>query len=250
MFPVISIHPDSYQLITGGPSERRSFIDWGVFHVEHDFFKAWQRYRTALAQRNAALKSRQNDSFCRLWDKELTQSAEIIDSLRISYLNGLLPVLQKEAVKFFPNEEIVVEYKRGWSNDESLEELLLSNISKDKQKGFTYYGPHRADLVIKVDGYSAQHGISRGQQKLLVALLRISQAIHYSSSSNLHCVLLYDDLPAELDSSRKELVLSVLAQMKVQLFLSSIEKNQLDISPWSEQRVFHVEQGCLKTIQV
>ena len=82
LFPVISIHPDSYLLITGGPSERRSYIDWGVFHVEHSFFNAWQRFRVALNQRNAALKSRQESSFCKLWDKELAQSAEMIDKNR------------------------------------------------------------------------------------------------------------------------------------------------------------------------
>ena len=249
LFPVISIHPDSYQLITGGPSERRSFIDWGVFHVEHSFFTAWQRYRVALNQRNAALKSKQDSSLCMLWDKELSQSADIIDSHRKTYILNLLPELELLVNKFFPDQDIKFDYKRGWRDDEDLESLLKANIQKDKFKGFTYYGPHRSDLVIKVDGYSAQDGISRGQQKSLVALLKLAQSIYYSKCSNLDCVLLYDDLSAELDSTRKELVLSVLADMKVQLFLTSIEANQLDISPWSEKRMFHVEQGRLISIQ-
>lgn len=249
LFPVISIHPDSYLLITGGPSERRSYIDWGVFHVEHSFFNAWQRFRVALNQRNAALKSRQESSFCKLWDKELAQSAEIIDTSRHSYMNNLMPELQLLVNQFFPDQVIEFEYKRGWPDDETLEDLLRVNLEKDKFKGFTYYGPHRSDLVIKVDGYSAQNGISRGQQKCLVALLKLAQAIHYSKCSNLDCVLLYDDLPAELDATRKEQVLSVLADMKVQLFLTSIETNQLDLSHWSEKRLFHVEQGRVKSIQ-
>lgn len=44
-FPVQAIHPDSYRLITGSPSQRRQYLDWGVFHVEHGFFDAWQRYK-------------------------------------------------------------------------------------------------------------------------------------------------------------------------------------------------------------
>ena len=74
-FPVQAIHPDSYKLITGSPSQRRQYMDWGVFHVEQGFFQAWRRYKKALAQRNAALKSKQNDAFCTLWDKELGQTA-------------------------------------------------------------------------------------------------------------------------------------------------------------------------------
>ena len=52
-FPVLAIHPDSYKLITGSASQRRQYLDWGVFHVEHGFFQAWQRFKKALAQRNA-----------------------------------------------------------------------------------------------------------------------------------------------------------------------------------------------------
>lgn len=248
-FPVIAIHPDSYQLITGSPSERRSYLDWGVFHVEQGFFKAWQRYKVALSQRNAALKMRQNKKYCMSWDKELIIAADIIDKLRNTYFDNLLPILQEKVKQFFPNTVIEFEYRRGWSKDLELTSILENNIEKDQNKGFTYSGPHRADLVIKVDGYSAQTGISRGQQKLLVALLRLSQAIHYSEHSNKHCVLLYDDLAAELDRTRKEQVLSVLAEMKIQLFLTSIEENQLDLSSWEKQRMFHVEHGVVNTIQ-
>ncbi|MBN1238062.1 MAG: AAA family ATPase, partial [Gammaproteobacteria bacterium] len=48
------IDPSIHSLIEGGPSERRRFIDWGVFHVERSYLPAWRRYRRALGQRNAA----------------------------------------------------------------------------------------------------------------------------------------------------------------------------------------------------
>ncbi len=66
LFPVLAIHPDSYRLITGSPSERRAYLDWGVFHVEHGFFEAWQRYKKALSQRNAALRAAQRRRYCQL----------------------------------------------------------------------------------------------------------------------------------------------------------------------------------------
>jgi DNA replication and repair protein RecF len=39
--------------------DRRSLIDWGLFHVEPGFHAVWARYHAALAQRNAALRQRQ-----------------------------------------------------------------------------------------------------------------------------------------------------------------------------------------------
>ena len=176
-FPVLAIHPDSYRLITAGPAERRQFIDWGVFHVEHDFFRPWQRYKRALAQRNSALRSGQSDRLCRLWDSELDETAARIDTLRSNYVNNLMPVIDRLIADFFADRTLEIEYRRGWQNDRALHEVLASRFSQDKHRGHTCYGPHRAELSIRVDGQSAQTGISRGQQKVLVALLRLAQAL-------------------------------------------------------------------------
>ncbi|HKK14893.1 MAG TPA: DNA replication and repair protein RecF, partial [Gammaproteobacteria bacterium] len=46
--PTQLINPDSHRLLEGGPQYRRRFLDWGVFHVEHRFLGAWQRYMRAL----------------------------------------------------------------------------------------------------------------------------------------------------------------------------------------------------------
>ncbi|APS51273.1 hypothetical protein AVI50_10790 [Piscirickettsia salmonis] len=57
-FPVQVIHPESGGLITDGPSIRRRYLDWGVFHVKREpFSEAWQRYNQALQQRNSLIKS-------------------------------------------------------------------------------------------------------------------------------------------------------------------------------------------------
>lgn len=244
-FPVLAIHPDSYKLITGSPSERRQYLDWGVFHVEHGFFQAWQRFRKALQQRNAALKSKQKYDVCQLWNNEINNTAHYIDNLRQQYFDKLSVYLQQLIKLFFNNDTVDIEYKRGWPLDKELIELLEDNLQKERLKGFTYYGPHRAEIHIKVNGQSAQTCISRGQQKTLVALMRLAQAMQFTETSNSSCVLLYDDLAAELDSNHRKFILSVLSSMNIQLFLTAIEKEQIDLSAWSENKVFHVEHGLI-----
>jgi DNA replication and repair protein RecF len=247
-FPVLAIHPDSYRLITGSPDERRQYLDWGVFHVEHGFFDTWQRYRKALSQRNAALRQKQAEKFCVLWDKEIEATASQIDHLRDSYFNKLVPYFERLVSRFFPEQKLDIEYRRGWSKEQSLNELLIRHLEKDRKQGFTYYGPHRAELAIRVQGQSAQTGISRGQQKLLVALLRLAQAQQFTEMKKLSCVLLYDDLAAELDGKNRSLILEELASMQVQLFITAIEKEQIDLSVWQQKKMFHVEQGQLKDL--
>jgi len=244
-FPVLAIHPDSYKLITGSPSNRRQYLDWGVFHVEHGFFKAWQRFKKALQQRNAALKSKQKPDVCQLWNTEICKTANYIDQLRQQYIDKLSPYLQSLNQKFFPNDSVTIEYKRGWSSEAELSDLLNDNLYKERLKGYTSYGPHRAEISIKVNGQSAQTCISRGQQKTLVALMRLAQAQQFTEATKKTCVLLYDDLAAELDASHRSLILDVLSKMDIQLFLTAIEKNHIDLSAWSVKKMFHVEHGQL-----
>ena len=244
-FPVLAIHPDSYKLITGSPSHRRQYMDWGVFHVEHGFFQAWQRFKKALAQRNASLKSKQKNDVCQLWNNEIHHTAHYIDKLRQQYFDKLSPYLYQLTKQFFDRDTVEIEYKRGWSTDYDLLTLLEENLQKERMRGYTQYGPHRAEITIKVNGQSAQTCISRGQQKTLVSLMRLAQAMQFTESTKNPCVLLYDDLPAELDANHRQLILSVLSRMNIQLFLTAIEKQQIDLSAWEIKKMFHVEHGRL-----
>jgi len=245
-FPVLAIHPDSYKLITSGAANRRQYLDWGVFHVEHGFFKAWQRFKKALQQRNAALKSKQKLDVCQLWNNEICKTANYIDQLRQQYIEKLMPYLQHLNQEFFHDDIVDIVYKRGWSNESELSNLLDDNFYKDRLKGYTAYGPHRAEISIKVNGQSAQTCISRGQQKSLVALMRLAQAQQFTELTGKSCVLLYDDLAAELDANHRQLILKVLSKMDIQLFLTAIEESQIDLSAWKIKKLFHVEHGRLK----
>ncbi|HEY1076997.1 MAG TPA: AAA family ATPase, partial [Fontimonas sp.] len=45
------LEPGMHRVLQEGPTYRRSFLDWGVFHVEPQFMPIWRRYRRALRQR-------------------------------------------------------------------------------------------------------------------------------------------------------------------------------------------------------
>ena len=213
--------------------------------MEHGFFQAWKRFKKALSQRNAALKTKQKYDVCQLWNPEICASANHIDQLRSQYFQKLTPYLNNLTSKFFPDDTVSIEYKRGWPLDKELTDLLEANLQKERLKGYTYYGPHRAEVLIKVNGQSAQTCISRGQQKTLVALMRLAQAMQFSLVTDKSCVLLYDDLAAELDYTHRNMILSVLSSMDIQLFLTAIEKEQIDLSNWSDSKLFHVEHGVI-----
>ena len=245
LLPVLVLHPDSHQLISSGPDNRRQYLDWGVFHVEHSFIDSWKKYKKALSQRNAALRLRQSNKLCALWDSELVEHAFQIEKSRNKYLNKIISIIKELSNDLFPGHTIKLVHKRGWPEDIGFAENLYKNIDKDREKGFTQSGPHRADIKITVDGKSAQSSISRGQQKKLVSLLKIAQLRLFSEMSKQKCILLFDDLPAELDHENQIKILNILSKLNIQIFITAIRDDLIDYKPWKSHKVFHVEHGVV-----
>ena len=57
LLPVLALHPNSVELVFGASALRRRFMDWGMFHVEHQFMPVWRTASAALKQRNALLRT-------------------------------------------------------------------------------------------------------------------------------------------------------------------------------------------------
>lgn len=248
LLPVLVLHPDSHQLISSGPENRRQYMDWGVFHVEPQFINSWKKYKKALSQRNAALRLQQSDKLCSLWDTELIQYAHKIQNFRLQYLKSINQIVDQLSLVLFPDHQILLSYKQGWPADIKYPDYLDQSLVKDREKGFTQSGPHRADIKITVDGLSAQSSISRGQQKKLVCLLKIAQLILFSKKSERRCILLFDDLPAELDQDNQNKIMSILSSLDIQLFITAIDAQQIDYKNWKNHKVFHVEHGLVREI--
>ncbi len=242
-FPVLLLHPNSHHLLTGGPKLRRQFIDWGVFHVEHSFMDHWQRARRALMQRNAALKQRSNLASITLWDNELLNAAVVITEQRQRYLDRLIPHFQ-QILSDLLAIEISLNFKPGWDEAIGLEQALQQSINRDQQLGYTQYGPHRADLQIRLNSKPAQDVLSQGQQKLTVYALRLAQGQLLQEQTQKTCLYLVDDMPAELDQLKQQAVLSVLTKLNAQVFITSVDKSGFDNLLINQpHQMFHVEHG-------
>lgn len=244
LLPVIAIHPQSHELIMGGPGERRRLLDLGLFHVEHRFHDLWQRYRRALSQRNVLLRKRVRESELAPWEMELARTGEQLDDFRRRYVDSLAEAVSALAPGLFSNAvTLEIEYRRGWPESESLIDALVRLRSRDLEQRVTGIGPHRADLVLRIDGRDVRQRISRGQQKLLVYLLRLAQARQLAAAGDGTCVLLLDDLPAELDAERRDRVMAAAVSVGAQCFVTALEKGSVPVPQDVACNMFHVEQG-------
>ena len=247
LLPVQIINPDVHKLLEQGPKYRRQFIDWGVFHVEHKFLHAWQHYYRVLKQRNAALRKKQPKNAITLWDEQLIQYAKEITLARENYLRGFIPIFDKYVSKLM-GLKVEINYQRGWSSEVSFTETLENGFEKDFFKGFTSFGPHRADLEIVYKDNLVQNCFSRGQQKLLVCAMRLAQITHLKEKTNQESVLLVDDLAAELDIQHRQSLIELLIDTNAQLFVTATEQNSFVLPVEIEPKMFHVEHGEVKEV--
>jgi len=246
--PIALLEPGLHRLVEGGPEYRRKFLDWGVFHVEPGFGSTWKTFRRALEQRNAALRDRWPHKTIKQWDRELVQASLSLDEYRKSYLVSLKKTLQDMDYLYEALPELSFDYQTGWRSGMSYEDYLSAQYESDKERGFTQFGPHRADLRIRIADKNAQDVLSRGQQKLLVATLILAQCRlledGYSSA-----VILVDDLPAELDTEKRQALLRALAETGAQIFVTGTEKELFEGADFGEAGMFHVKQGRIEKLK-
>jgi DNA replication and repair protein RecF len=230
-----------------GPEYRRKFLDWGVFHVEPAFGSIWRTFRRALAQRNAALRDRWPRKATEQWDIELVAAAEELDQARSQYLEALKVFIEEKIRSFVGLPEVDISYQRGWREGLDYPDYLAAQYDSDKERGFTQFGPHRADMRLRVEGLDARDVLSRGQQKLLVATLVLAQC-QQMASQDTSTIILVDDLPAELDSDKRKSLLGALENTGAQIFVTGTEKGLFEGANFSQTGVFHVKQGRVQTL--
>ncbi len=249
LLPLQLISADTHLLLSGSPKIRRQFIDWGLFHVEHEFLQCWRRHQQALKQRNSLLRQgRIQAAEITPWEQQLAQSCEQIDSMRKSYVESLKNVFKSVFSSLYDgHEQVVLQYNSGWDDSLNYADYLVSHRDKDAARGFTQAGAHRADLKIKMGNLAAADVLSRGQQKLLVAALRIAQGKLLQQQTGKASVYLVDDLPAELDKAHRERFINNLYATQSQVFITAVEAEDLKLAYSDKEKpaMFHVEHGVV-----
>ncbi|WP_131795611.1 DNA replication/repair protein RecF [Fluoribacter gormanii] len=244
--PCQIFYSDIFQIIDAGPSVRRSLLDWGLFHVKHEYLPLWKEYRRVLKQRNALLKQHAPLSHFVPWDKQLSELANQLHALREAYFvqweHAFITVLKELC-----HLDCMISYYKGWdkkSSGKELEQILAENFASDNQKTYTQFGAHQADILIEVNQNKAKQVLSRGQQKIILIALRLAQANLLPQE----CLYLIDDLPAELDERHQRNLVEYLAKRSGQYVITSTTHPSELISVISTQEhlVYQINEGVLQ----
>ena len=295
--PTLLIDPSTMDMLEQGSASRRQLLDWLVFHMKQGFHPQWVAYQRLLKQRNSLLKKSRHLTQVQLaelkaWDKGLSNHAALIHHYRERIFSEWQPYFAQSIAQLLPTyaEQLSLSYSAGYDTNVALDVQLNERLEQDLQLGYTRIGNHRADIHVHwrsseplamrqeaksrtVEGdvhtklpvlkEQAANVLSRGEKKLLITALRLSQLplllntekgtdnSNNDFKSQVTPVVLLDDITAELDDRAIEILLSTLAQLPCQVFMTSLTE---DIVPlvnkfWSEPNMFHVKQGQISSAQ-
>ena len=248
-FPLQTINADSFNLLTGAPQTRRQYLDWGVFHVEHQFFSQWQRFQRCIKQRNNLLRhGKISTAEVAVWTRDLAASGMAVGLYREAYFSKLKPKFLEIMTVLAPElAGLDLRYRQGWDKRQTYDQALEASLHADCDRGYTHVGPQRADIKVTIDSRPAADVLSRGQQKLVVCALKLAQGQLKGPKGSGECAYLIDDLKSELDEQHCKLVCGLLSAMQVQVFVTCIERDDI-ASVWPKcdrLNVFHVEHGTV-----
>jgi DNA replication and repair protein RecF len=248
ILPVVLIDPNSYGLIEDGPTSRRQYLDWGLFHVEQSYAQLTSDYAQCLKQRNAALKQSKPIPELKLWDGSLASLGEQIHCCRLRFLEAIEPFFHKLIIALDFSVDVQLDYAPGWDQKLDLLTAIQRGLGKDMALGYTTVGPQRADVLFSVNDVPASDVLSRGQEKLVVTALMLAQGEYYRHVKQDECIYLIDDLPSELDQSNRDKLFELLATIPGQMLITATDVRYFPKNINMLGNVFHVKHGILQVV--
>lgn len=225
LYHTISLTEDDLAIVQSGPEARRNFIDHILVLTSSEYAQQLKDYKKIVEQRNALLQNPNfNKNHYDLWTQELSKKNSLIVAQRLILLEKLNiqvnNILDQYINKIIDKKFVVDLIYEPKNNLDELSELILQQEIK---MGRTLVGAHLDDIVINFQDRKSRSFASRGQQKLLVLVLKIVglQTILQSECKPEMLLFLLDDFLTDLDSRVAFALIKLVASLNVQLFITS-----------------------------
>jgi DNA replication and repair protein RecF len=240
---VVMFLPEDVNLITEVPNKRRRYLNIMLCQVDPSYCRTLAQYNKVLEQRNAELRrlaeglgdqdmlaifsERLVELGSRVYARRATFFAEISrETQRIHYEEltggkeslriGYLPRLQ--AGQNGTDRKLAVELA-AWLGEQQGDLQAVSRryaaelaaaATADIARGATSVGPHRDDWCFWINGrFLGDYG-SRGQQRSAILAMKLAEIEWVSRLTGETPILLLDEVLAELDAQRRDLLLQTV----------------------------------------
>ena len=214
-------------LVRGEPSLRRQWLDRVVLQLEPVYADLISRYNRLLRQRSQLIRghgrtSPERHALLDAFDVQMALISTRIHRRRLRALRRLEPIAQHWQTHLSGGaERLQLHYKPGsqLEGDEAeqpwrlaIEHQLRDQRADEERLGSCRVGPHRDEIMFQLGGNPARRFGSAGQQRSLVLGLKLAELELVRQLCGEAPVLLLDDVLAELDPTRQQLLLEAVGQ--------------------------------------
>lgn len=226
--------PADIELVSGGPSERRRFLDIMLSLNEGGYVRALTDYKKILQRRNAALKAGEPASAVAAWEPGLVRAGAEVMLGRQRWVEEKSAAFGDYYERVSGGERGVMTYGpdvglpgpgpldddpsgrgRLAAIEDAFREALRSSCERERRRGVTVVGPQRDDVRLALededdDPLDLRDFGSGGQRRTAAFALRLVEAMTIRERRSRKPLVLLDDVFAELDAGRSERILDLM----------------------------------------
>lgn len=245
--PCVTFTPRELVIITGGPAERRRFMDTAICQYDRKYLSDLMQYRRVLQQRNALLASYDDqakvDTALEVLTEQLATHAVEIVMARERFISNF-SVMLDEVYRWNPegvHSEIVYQSSLLQA-EKQLSKERMHTLFRERYRSLkkqellrrqTLAGPHRDDLQLYHNGREIRKYASQGQQRAFLVAMKMTMHAYLHEHSDEMPVALLDDLFSELDEKVSSVMLETLSSKGQVIITSTEKKNGKDIKAFS-----------------
>ena len=237
--------PEDLQLIKGGPSLRRRYLDTALCQMSPAYFSALTRYNAALSQRNAMLKKGiEEAAIYEAYEQTMAQAGAEVLWHRQQFCREIQPLAAQLYADIAEGEQMQACYRSQVAEGEraeieaELSSLLANARETDRRRYMTSVGPHRDDVEVSIADKPARSYASQGQQRTAVLALKLAEVERMRARTGHRPVLMLDDVLSELDLKRQQ---ALTEQVEGQVLLTTATKPPKHLKASCVYRVFQGE---------
>ena len=210
-YNAVVFSPTDLNLVTDGPEKRRRFLDIAIGQLYPNYIEILRNYSRAIMQRNKIIKDyRYDKTISIMLDVFETEIVDMGNKI-INYRKNYIEVLNKYVSDIYNGissgkEQIEIFYIS--KNDTLNIENIKNSREKDMFTSTTSIGPHRDDIIFKINGIDARSFGSQGQKRSVALSLKLAGAEVRKEVCGEYPICLLDDVMSELDENRQNYILN------------------------------------------
>lgn len=245
LFPVASWVPEDIEVIKGGPSARRHFLDHHLNHIDPLYQHHLQRYQRALEQRSMLLKKTQVEGI-ESYERQMALSGSYLMQAREQALKEFEPYFRSKLQELDLGRDHHLVYLPCTADkaSASLEAMWKSSRPQELKAKQTLKGPHLEDFQIIFQDKDARRFASEGQARASIACLKAAEW-HRLSGFEGEALLLIDEIGMGMDLKRWEKIGSWIGGWQQALVTSPYERVLESAKPTKK---WHVHEGKIESV--